>query len=80
MARRVFQGGLALAGFGTVVGIVAAVVCGRVLSSVLFDVRATDLASYVVVTVVIAVATITAAWLPARRAAKADPASLLRDN
>ena len=80
MARRVFRGGMALAGIGTIIGVVAAVLCGRILSSVLFDVRTTDVASYLVVIAVIGIATIAAAWLPARRAAKADPAALLRDN
>jgi predicted permease len=80
MARMVFRGGMALAGLGTIIGAVAAALCGRVISSVLFDVRTTDVASYVVVTAVIGAATIAAAWLPARRAARADPAALLRDN
>ncbi len=80
MSRMVFRGGMALAGIGTLVGVLVAVLCGRAISSVLFDVRTTDVASYVVVLVVIGGATIAAAWLPARRAAKADPAALLRDN
>lgn len=80
MARMVLRGGLMLAGTGTLVGIIVAALCGRVISTMLFGVRTTDAASYVVVTVVIGAATIAAAWLPARRAAKADPAALLRDN
>ncbi|HEY6357502.1 MAG TPA: FtsX-like permease family protein, partial [Vicinamibacterales bacterium] len=80
MSRRVFRGGMALAGIGTVIGVGVAALCGLAIRSVLFDVRTTDVTSYVVVLVVIGGATMAAAWLPARRAAKADPAALLRDN
>lgn len=80
LSRRVFRGGLALAGAGAGVGVVVAVLSSRLISSVLFDVQTIDVASYVVVTAVIGITTIAAAWLPAQRAAKADPAALLRDS
>ena len=37
MSRMVFRGGMALAGIGSVVGVVVALLCGRVVSSVLFS-------------------------------------------
>jgi putative ABC transport system permease protein len=80
MHRRVLRSGLALTSIGTTAGVIGALAVSRVISSVLFDVRATDLTSYIVVVVVIGAATVVAAWLPARRAANADPAALLRDN
>jgi putative ABC transport system permease protein len=80
MRRRVLRSGLALTLIGTIAGVVGAVAVSRFISSVLFNVRATDVASYVVVIVVVGAATIAAAWLPAHRAATADPAALLRDN
>jgi predicted permease len=80
MRRRVLRSGFGLAAVGTIVGVIGAIALSRLVSSMLFDVRAIDVASYVVVIAVIGVATMVAAWLPARRAASADPAALLRDN
>jgi len=80
MARIVFHSGLTLAGIGAAIGVVIAALSGRLISSVLFDVRATDVASYAIVVLVLAVSVVLAAWRPARRAARADPASLLRDS
>jgi putative ABC transport system permease protein len=79
MAWRVFRGGLTLAGLGVALGLVAAALASRILGSILFDVRGTDMGSYAVVAAVIGVATIAAAWLPARRAAHVDPAALVRE-
>ncbi len=80
MRRRVLRSGLVLAGIGTVAGVAAAFGASRFVSSVLFGIRPTDPTSYIVVIAVLAIAAIGAAWIPARRAAAADPARLLREN
>lgn len=80
MHRRILRSGLGLAATGTIIGVIGAVAASRLVSSVLFAVRATDAVSYVVVILVVMIATMAAAWLPARRAAAADPAALLRDS
>ena len=79
MSRRVFRGGLALAAAGGAIGIVAAAFASHWIGSVLFAVRATDVMSYITVAVVLGIAAIAAAWIPARRAASVDPAALLKE-
>jgi putative ABC transport system permease protein len=48
------------------------------MSAALFQTRALDPLTYVVVTIVLAAATLLACWLPARRAARVDPMIILR--
>jgi len=80
MSRLVFRNGLWLAAIGGVIGIAVAALSGRMISSVLFDVRASDITSYAIVLAVLGLAVILAAWRPARRASRVDPATLLRDS
>jgi ABC-type antimicrobial peptide transport system permease subunit len=71
---------LKLAAAGALAGILAALAMGRMLASLLFEVSPTDsltLGATVLVALCIALA---AACLPARAAARAHPASLLRLN
>jgi predicted permease len=70
--------GLALAGAGVVVGLVAAVGLSRVMGALLFGVSATDPVTYLsVATLLVGVASL-ASWLPARRASGVDPSIALR--
>jgi predicted permease len=78
MARSVLRSGLVLAGLGAVIGVVVAAAIGRFISGMLFDVQPTDVVSYVIVLLVLGAAAVGAAWHPARRAARVDPATLLR--
>ena len=71
------HGGQLLA-LGTVIGLVAAAGATRVLESLLFEVRPLDAATYVAVAVVVSVAGVVAAWIPALRASTANPAVTLR--
>ena len=71
------HGGRLLAA-GTVIGLVAAAGATRVLASLLFEVRPLDAPTYVGVAIVVAVAGIIAAWIPAMRASTANPAVSLR--
>ena len=50
----------------------------RLLESLLFNVRAYDPLTYASVNVLIATVAFVASWLPARRAARIDPALALR--
>ena len=70
-ALRVVVGGLLAGG-------VAAAVTGRMLKTLLLDVSASDPAAYALALVVLVVATLAAAYLPARRAARVDPMLALR--
>jgi len=70
--------GLTLSTLGAVVGLAAAVVLGRLMSSLLFGVGPLDPLAYVgALAATIAAATF-ASYLPARRAAKIDPMHTLR--
>jgi putative ABC transport system permease protein len=72
------QGGtVALAGLG--VGLLAAAAGSRLLGSVLFDVSATDVPTYALVSTTLLAVSLIACWLPARRAARLDPAEALRN-
>ncbi|HEU4616443.1 MAG TPA: FtsX-like permease family protein, partial [Gammaproteobacteria bacterium] len=70
--------GLAVAAAGLAVGLVGAAVFSRFLASQLFGVRPVDAATYVAVLAVLLAAASLAAYLPARRAARLDPAETLR--
>jgi len=59
-------------------GLALAAVAGRLIASVAFDVRAADVATFVAVGGVLALAAIAAVFVPARRAASLDPAMTLR--
>jgi predicted permease len=70
--------GVRLALLGLSIGVVAAVVVTRWMSSVLFDVQPTDPLTFVVVTVVLASVAFLASYVPAWRALRVDPMVALR--
>ena len=59
-------------------GLAVATAVTRSLGTVLFSVSAWDPATYLAVALILATVTFAAAWLPARRAGRVDPAVLLR--
>jgi putative ABC transport system permease protein len=63
---------------GAVVGVAASLASTRLLRSQLFGVQAADPVSYAAVAVVLAVVTVVACYIPARRAAAVDPMVALR--
>jgi predicted permease len=65
-------------GVGIVLGLAGAVALSRVLTSLLFGVSATDLATYAGVTIFLGAIAALASWLPARRAAALDPLIALK--
>jgi predicted permease len=69
---------VALVALGIALGVPAALWAGRLVASFLFGVSATDAATYVGLGVVLAVVALSAAWIPARRAALVDPMVVLR--
>ena len=78
VSRMVLGNGLVLAGTGVSVGLLAAVGLTRFMSSLLFGVDPVDPVTYASVSAVLAVIALLASYLPARRAARVDPASSLR--
>ncbi|MGE3274139.1 MAG: ABC transporter permease [Vicinamibacterales bacterium] len=67
-----------LAVAGVALGALAAVFATRLLSSLLYGVEHTDLVTYAAVTGGLTLVALGASWLPARRAARIDPATTLR--
>jgi len=76
--RLVVGQGMGLAVAGVVAGIAGAFVLTRLMSAVLFEVQATDPATFALVVVVLLGAALIASWLPARRALRIDPVQALR--
>ena len=64
---------------GVLAGSAAAAVLGRYTGSLLFGVTPLDAASFAASILSITVVVSAAAWLPARRAARLDPAAALRE-
>jgi putative ABC transport system permease protein len=70
--------GTRLAGAGIAIGIVSALAASRALGALLVGVSTTDPVTFALAAVVLAAAGVAAAYLPARRASRIDPVSLLR--
>jgi len=70
--------GLALSGVGLGVGLVAALGLTRFMSSLLYGIGATDIATYVAALGVILAAAALGTYLPARRATAIDPVETLK--
>jgi predicted permease len=69
---------VALAVLGVAVGIVAAFGVTRLISSLLYETRATDLVTFAAVSLILLVVAFLAAFIPARRATLVDPMLALR--
>jgi predicted permease len=78
--RLILRQGMALTAIGLAVGLVAAVAATRVVASMLFEVKASDPATYIGVAGLLGVVSLAASYIPARRAARVDPASALRQD
>jgi putative ABC transport system permease protein len=65
---------------GVVIGLIAALLVTRLMSSLLYEVSARDLATFAITPIVIVVIALLASYVPARRATKIDPMEALRGN
>jgi putative ABC transport system permease protein len=70
---------LAMLAAGTLAGLAASLAAGRLIRSLLFGLTPYDPAPLAVAALVLAAAAGFAAWLPARRAARLDPMTALRE-
>jgi ABC-type antimicrobial peptide transport system permease subunit len=77
--RLVLREALELLTAGLVLGVVLAMLAARLLRSLLYGVTPGDPRVYAITIVVLVFAGIVACWIPARRAANADPAVVLRE-
>ncbi|MGB6485011.1 MAG: ABC transporter permease [Candidatus Acidiferrales bacterium] len=76
--RMLVREGMLLAGAGIVVGVGGALALTRFLRSLLFEIKPTDLATFVGVAVVLALVALAACYVPARRAMRVEPMEALR--
>jgi putative ABC transport system permease protein len=74
----VFKRAMALTCVGIILGIAGAIVVARLLKSFLYGVSAMDPLTFLVVVSILCVVAFLAAYVPARRATKADPMMTLR--
>jgi len=74
----VVRHGLRLAGIGLVVGVGGGLAGTRAMRTLLFDVTPADPATFLAVPVLLLITAAAASWLPALRASRVDPATVLR--
>jgi putative ABC transport system permease protein len=70
--------GMKLTAVGVLIGVGGAIALTRLMHSLLFNTSATDPATFILISLLLAVAAFLACYLPARRAAKVDPLVALR--
>jgi predicted permease len=80
LVRLVLREGATLAAFGTIVGVIGAFAVTRWIQSLLYDVSATDPAIFVSLPLFLATIAVASCYVPARRAAKGDPLTVLRSD
>jgi putative ABC transport system permease protein len=79
LVSQVVTRGLGLVGLGTIVGVAAALLLTRLLSSLLYGVSAADPQAIAGAVLALVGVGSVAAWIPARRASHTDPAVVLRE-
>ena len=78
VVRLIVSGALKMTAVGVALGLAGGLAASRVLGSMLFGVTTTDLPTYLVAPLVLFAVGALASWVPARRAARVDPAVALR--
>jgi putative ABC transport system permease protein len=76
--RLMVRDGMTMAVIGLAIGLTGAFAITRVISSLLFGVKPTDLITFLIVTLGLLFVAFVASYLPARRATKVDPLAALR--
>ncbi|HSB27228.1 MAG TPA: ABC transporter permease [Pyrinomonadaceae bacterium] len=78
VVRMILGQGFVLAVIGSICGLAVSFWLTRLIVKLLFEVKPTDLLTFVIATVVLLVSALLASYLPARRATKVDPLVALR--
>ena len=76
--RLVVRQGIILAAAGIVIGLAGSFVLSKLIATLLFNVKPTDVATFTASGLVLLVATFLASYIPARRATRVDPILALR--
>ena len=77
--RLILRQGMGLTAVGALLGLLGAFGLTRLLASLLFGIGTTDPLTFVSVPAVLVLVALSACWLPARRAARLDPLTALRE-
>jgi putative ABC transport system permease protein len=78
VAGMVVRGGLGLSIAGVAVGLVAAGIITRLMTTMLYEVEPLDAVTFISVPVLLALAALVASYVPARRAAGVEPVEAMR--
>ncbi|HEY0321298.1 MAG TPA: ABC transporter permease [Pyrinomonadaceae bacterium] len=78
VVRMILGHGLKLTLLGVAVGLAGAFILTRVIANLLFDVTATDPATFILMPLILLVVALLACFVPARRATRVDPLVALR--
>lgn len=77
VVRLILKEGVGLATAGVILGIAGALILTRVLGALLYGVSTTDVMTFAGAGLIVAAVAIAATWIPARRAARVDPRTVL---
>jgi len=78
IVKMVVGQGIVLAAGGVGLGILASVLLTRLMTALLYGVSATDLVTFVIISVLLTLVAVVASFIPARRATRVDPMIALR--
>jgi ABC-type antimicrobial peptide transport system permease subunit len=78
VTRMVLSDGVRLTALGLVIGVGGALALSRVMAGFIWGVSATGALTYMLVCLLLGAAALTACWIPARRASRADVVGTLR--
>jgi putative ABC transport system permease protein len=76
--KMVIWRGMRLTMIGVAIGLAAAIALTRVMKSLLFNVSATDPATFALIALLLIAVALIASYIPARRATKVDPLQSIR--
>jgi putative ABC transport system permease protein len=76
--RLIVGNGMTLAAAGVLLGLAGSYALTRLMTSVLFEVKPTDMTTFATVAISLLLVALLACWIPARRATKVDPLVALR--
>ncbi len=79
IVRMLVGKGVVLVLLGIALGVPGALILNQSLSALLYNIKGSDPAVFIVVTLVLAVVAVVASYVPARRAARMPPLSALRE-